>query len=197
MAFLKFTDALMEAKRRASLQGRQVTQQEATGISEGVAEAAGERGIQALSLAQQKEQFEKQYGLQEKQYGLQVKSLEQQIAEANRQYGLAQQQLAEQIRQFNESSETQKAQFGEQMAFQIWRTGEEVKSWRDQLNTTKTTTAMQLIQAGLPLPATLGPEGWNATSYLQQNPDVAADAGWASQPLRHWYMHGAGENRKY
>ena len=197
MAFLNFTDALMEAKRRARVQGRDVSQQEAAGVSEGIAKASGERALAAESLATQKEQFAKQFGLQEKQYGLQIRSLEQQIAEANRQYGLAQQQLAEQIRQFNESSETQKSQFGEQMAFQIWKTGEEVKSWKAQLDTTKTTTAMQLIQAGMPLPATLGPEGWNATSYLQQNPDVAADAGWAAQPLRHWYIHGAGENRKY
>jgi hypothetical protein len=197
MAFLKFTDALMEAKRRASLQGRQVTQQEATGISEGIAEAAGERGIQAQSLAQQKEQFDKQYGLQEQQYGLQIRSLEQQISESNRQYALAQQQLAEQIRQFNESSETQKAQFGEQMAFQIYQTGEQVKYWKDQSNTTKTVAAMQLTQAGMPIPATFAPEGWTAQSYLENNPDIAADAGWAAQPLRHWYEHGAGENRKY
>jgi len=61
---MNFTEALMEAKRRAQLQGRPLSQQEATGISEGYARTAGDRGIaekgvelQEQSLKQQQSQF--------------------------------------------------------------------------------------------------------------------------------------------
>jgi len=64
MAYMNFVEALMSAKRRAQLQGRPLSQQEATGISEGYAHAAKETGIQERGvelqekgLAQQEEQF--------------------------------------------------------------------------------------------------------------------------------------------
>jgi hypothetical protein len=64
MAYLNFVEALMSAKRRAQLQGRPLSQQEATGISEGYARSARETGIQERgvelqerSLAQQSSQF--------------------------------------------------------------------------------------------------------------------------------------------
>ncbi len=190
MAFLRFTDALMEAKRRAALQGREVSQQEAAGISEGVAASAGDRGIQAQGLAQQKEQFAETMKQREKEW---MSNVEQ----ANKQYLLARDQLAEQIRQFNESSEAQRAQFGEQMAFQIDKSNKEMKLAQQNYNLQLSTVATQIIQAGQPLPATLAPEGWNAQGYLAKNPDIAADAGWAAQPLRHYFIHGAGENRSW
>lgn len=190
MAFLRFTDALMEAKRRAALQGREVTQQEAAGVSEGFAAAAGDRGIQAQGLAQQKEQFAETMKQREKEW---MSNVEQ----ANKQYLLARDQLAEQIRQFNESSEAQRAQFGEQMAFQIDKSNKEMKLAQQNYNLQLSTVATQIIQAGQPLPAALAPEGWTAQGYLAKNPDIAADAGWAAQPLRHYFIHGAGENRSW
>ncbi len=60
MAYLNFTEALMEAKRRAQLQGRPLSEQEARGISEGYARAAGEKNIAESSLTQQESQFARQ-----------------------------------------------------------------------------------------------------------------------------------------
>lgn len=57
MAYLNFSDALMEAKRRAQLQGRPISQQEVTGISEGFARSAAEKNIQEESLTESKRQF--------------------------------------------------------------------------------------------------------------------------------------------
>ena len=201
MAFLRFTDALMEAKRRASLQGREVTQQEAAGISEGFAANASTRGIEAEKLKTQKEQFAESLANQKEEFGRTMAQREKewgsQVDQANKQYLLARDQLAEQIRQFNESSETQRAQFGEQMAFQINKSADEMRLAQQNYNLQLATVATQMIQAGQPLPATLAPEGWTAQGYLAKNPDIAADPGWAAQPLRHYFIHGAGENRKY
>jgi hypothetical protein len=64
MAYMNFVEALMSAKRRAQLQGRPLSQQEATGISEGYARGARETAIQEQGmelqekgLAQQSSQF--------------------------------------------------------------------------------------------------------------------------------------------
>ena len=48
---LNFTQALMEAKRRAQLLGRPLSQQEASGIAEGYAEQASDRLAKAKALA--------------------------------------------------------------------------------------------------------------------------------------------------
>lgn len=201
MAYLNFTDALTEAKRRASLQGREVSQQEAAGISEGIATSAGMRGIESEKLKTQKEQFAESLANQKDEFGRTMKQREKEwmsnVEQANNQYLLAKDQLAEQIRQFNESSEAQRAQFGEQMAYQIDKSNKEMKLAQQNYNLQLSTVATQMIQAGQPLPATLAPEGWNAQGYLAKNPDIAADPGWAAQPLRHYFIHGAGENRSW
>ena len=75
MAYLNFTDALMEAKRRGQLMGRPLTSQESAGIAEGYASSASERlarakalGLQEQQLSQQKSQFESSMGLATDQY---------------------------------------------------------------------------------------------------------------------------------
>lgn len=201
MAFLRFTDALMEAKRRSALQGREVTQQEAAGISEGFAANASTRGIEAEKLKTQKEQFAESLANQKEEFGKTLTQREKewgsQVDQANKQYELAKSQLAEQIRQFNESSAEQRRQFGEQMAYQIQKSASELELARQNYNLGVATTVTQMIQAGQPIPATLAPQGWTAEGYLAKNPDIANDAGWASQPLRHYFIHGAGENRSW
>ncbi len=74
MAYLNFTEALMEAKRRAQLQGRPLSSQETTGIVEAQAKTAAEKLLQ-----------EKQLGLQEKSVGLQESSLAEQTRQFNEQ----------------------------------------------------------------------------------------------------------------
>ena len=73
---MNFTDALMEAKRRAQLQGRPLAKQEAAGIAEGYAESATDRltkakqvALQEQGLAQQESQFGRE--LAQKQQALQ------------------------------------------------------------------------------------------------------------------------------
>ena len=192
MAFLKFTDALMESKRRARLQGREVSQQEAAGISEGIAASAGERALMAKQLQQQETQFGRKLEQEKYQFG---KTYELQIKQLQQQYDLAKIQLEEQIRQFNESSEEQKRQFGEQMAFQIGQSDKQSKQWATEMENTKGQAAMDYIMNNQPVPAWTAPEGWDAQSYLSKNPDVAQYYT-PSTALRHYWLYGKGEGRE-
>ena len=141
MAYLNFTDALMESKRRARLQGREVTQQEAAGISEGVAKSAGDRSVQIEQLAQNKEQYERSLAQREKEFGqsyeLQERGFDEQIKNNEKQYGMAVRTLEAQISQYEQSSAAQQAQFGKQMKFQIDQSAKQVKQYEQQLATQK------------------------------------------------------------
>lgn len=126
MAYLNFTDQLAEAKRRARLSGRPVSQQEVAGISEGQAAGASDRIAKAKVIALQEDQAT----TQKEQFGL---SFEQQKMQNQRQYELAQETLESQIAQYEASSAAQKAQFGEQMAFQIAESAKQAKQWETAL----------------------------------------------------------------
>lgn len=67
MAIMNFSEMLMEAKRKAQLQGRPVSEQEVRGITEGYAKSATDTGlrergleIQEKGLGQQESQFTRQ-----------------------------------------------------------------------------------------------------------------------------------------
>ena len=147
-----FTEQLMQAKRQARLQGRPISQQEAAGISQGVAQTAAERtlaaeklGLEKTSQETQAKQFAEQLATQKQQYestlanqryqfgeqmGLETEKLKEQITSSERMYNQAVATLAEQIRQYNESSATQKAQFGVQMEEQIKKSEREAEQWK-------------------------------------------------------------------
>ncbi len=67
MAYLNFSDALMEAKRRAQLQGRPLSQQEVAGISEGWAQSAGDINLRNRALTTQEKQFAENLAFQKQQ----------------------------------------------------------------------------------------------------------------------------------
>ncbi len=261
-----FTEQLMSAKRQARLQGRPVSQQEAAGISQGVAATAADRTLAAeklnlertsqekqakqfaeqlamqkdqyaRTLSQQKLQFGQQIGLEkeklettkgqfteqlatqkaqfEKDWMLKETALKDQILSSERMYKQAVDTLAEQTRQYNESSAAQKEQFGAQMKLQMEETqrkikefevnyrllqdkyAQEKKQWQDSWELEKSKYISELIAAGQPIPASMAPEGWSASRYLELNPDVAENPYWSSRPLEHWYLAGKGEGRSY
>ena len=218
MAYLNFTDALMESKRRARLQGREVTQQEAAGISEGVAKSAGDRSVQIEQLAQNKQQYETSMAQREKEFGksfgLQEKTFAAKIEQDRRQYDMAVRTLSEQIRQYEASSAAQKAQFGEQMRFQISESAKLAAQWKKEFeeqerrfgittgqNTrdydyAKAINASAMNQGGVPLPPSIyAPTGWNAANYLKRYPGVAAHPFYKANPLNHYVIYGKNEGR--
>jgi hypothetical protein len=223
MAYLNFSEALTEAKRRAALQGREVSSQEAAGLSRGIAESSADRAVQLEGLEQNKEQFEKQFGQQKTQYegtmaenkrqydeslstqqrqfdeslSTQQRQFSQQMENTAKEYQLSVQTLEAQIRQFEESSATQRAQFGEQMAFQIAESARAAREWQRQLDLQREQFAAQLLAADANLPASFAPQGWNSASYLANNPDVASSAYWGQRPLNHWYSTGRLEGRTW
>jgi len=83
MAYMSFTDQLMEAKRRARLSGRPMSQQEMAGITAGYASGASDRVARSKALAMQ----ERQVGLQERQIGIQEGQFEKTFGESQRQFG--------------------------------------------------------------------------------------------------------------
>jgi hypothetical protein len=71
---VNFTQALVNARRRASISGRPLSQQETAGIAAGEAATSSERAarlkslrLQERQLAQQNEQFRKEQEFKEKQ----------------------------------------------------------------------------------------------------------------------------------
>ena len=212
MAYLNFSEALTEAKRRAALQGREVSSQEAAGLSRGIAESSADRAVQLEGLEQNKEQFEKQFGQQKVQYegtmaenkrqydeslGTQRDQFARQMENTQKEYQLSVQSLEAQIRQFEESSATQRAQFGEQMAFQISESARAAREWQKQLDMQREQFAAQLLAADANLPGSFAPPGWNSGSYLANNPDVANNPYWSQRPLNHWYSTGRLEGRTW
>jgi hypothetical protein len=129
-----FTEALMEAKRRARLQGRTLSEQEAAGITQGTANAAQDRSLQEQALllnkqtaATQEKQFGEQLAAQKEQYlgtiGLKEKELAQQQAQFGSQIGLKEQEIAAQQEQFGQTLSqreqewlAQKEQFGQSLS---------------------------------------------------------------------------------
>jgi len=95
---MNFTDQLMEAKRRARLSGRPISQQEIAGITEGYASGASDRVARSKTLAMQERQIENQEG---------------QFAEN---LALQERQTANQETQFNETFGETQRQFGENLA---------------------------------------------------------------------------------
>jgi hypothetical protein len=131
MAYLNFTDQLAEAKRRAKLSGRPVSQQEVAGISEGQAAGASDRIAKGKVIALQEDQS----ATQKEQFG---QSFEQQKMQNQRQYELAQETLESQIAQYEASSAAQKQQFGAQMVFQIGESAKQAKQWQTALDVQQT-----------------------------------------------------------
>jgi hypothetical protein len=73
---VNFTQALVNARRRANISGRPLSQQETAGIAAGEAATSSERAarlkslrLQERQLAQQNEQFRKEQEFKEKQAG--------------------------------------------------------------------------------------------------------------------------------
>ncbi|MCK9276381.1 MAG: hypothetical protein M0P57_14985 [Syntrophales bacterium] len=91
---LNFSDALMEAKRRAQLQGRPLAKQEAAGIAEGYAESATDRLTKA-----------KQMALQEQELAQQGTQFDQRLAEEKVQFEQSQAQQESQYARTLEQSE--------------------------------------------------------------------------------------------
>jgi|GEM_PF-4793140 hypothetical protein len=171
MAYQTFTDALMEAKRRARLQGREVSQQEAAGITEGTAKAAQDRTLQEYAIKNQEKQFEKTLGQKERELsaqqsnfaaqlgqqkyqfssemGLKTKAFEEQVTQNAAQLKQAQDTLALQKQQFETASAAQKEQFGEQMQYQIAESENRVKQFETQLGVQQSQFAetQKLLQA--------------------------------------------------
>ena len=135
MAYLNFSEALSEAKRKAALQGREVSQQEAAGLSKGIAESAQENAVEWEALEQNKEQYEK--GLEENKRQFDT-SLAEQMKNAEREYNLSVDTLTAQIAQYKESSEIQRAQFGQQMEFQIAESARAAERWKKEFDAAKT-----------------------------------------------------------
>ena len=71
---------------------------------------------------------------------LRARIYEMELKKMQQQYDLAKMQLDEQIRQFSLSSEEQKRQFGEQMAFQIMESDRKAKDAADNLTVTVSDT---------------------------------------------------------
>lgn len=69
-----FTDALMNLRRKAQLQGRPLTQAETSGITEGMASSASERLARAKAASLGQEQL----GLQKDQLNLQREDMQRQ-----------------------------------------------------------------------------------------------------------------------
>jgi hypothetical protein len=118
MAYQTFSDALMEAKRRAALQGRTVSQQEAAGITEGTAKSQGDRALQEYSINQQRDQFAQQLATQKEQFGSTL--------------SLKEKEMAAQASQFGEQLSTQKDQFGRTLTLKE----QEIANQRDQFGQT-------------------------------------------------------------
>lgn len=135
MAYLNFTDQLAEAKRRARLQGRPLSEQETAGISEGVAAGASDRVQKGKALALSEEQVANQKEQFGENLALNQAGFEQTKLQNQRQYELAQKTLENQIAQYNASSETQKEQFGEQMQFQIAESAKQAAQWQKTVET--------------------------------------------------------------
>jgi hypothetical protein len=214
-----FTEQLADVKRRAQLQGRPISQREVAGVAQGQAQTAADRTIKAEQLALQKEsianskeQFQKQLSAQgsqfatqlaaqkeqfEKSYKLDTEKLTAQITDSQRMYDQAVSSFEEQVRQFNSASETQKTQFGEQMQLQIQNSQAEMERFKSQFELAKSQYVSELVAADQPIPASMAPEGWNASKYISNYADLQ-QSGWASQnPLAHWYLYGKGEGRSY
>lgn len=100
MAFMNFADQLAQAKRRAKLSGRPISQQELAGITEGYASGAADRVAKAKNLAlmeegqeTQKEQFGQTLALTREQNA-------QRAMEFEKTYGLSMEQARAQAEQF-------------------------------------------------------------------------------------------------
>ena len=83
---INFADALMEAKRRAQLQGRPLSQQESAGIMEGWAESAAERtargralDLQKQGVTNQQDQFSQQLAFEKQRNADQMRIAEDQM----------------------------------------------------------------------------------------------------------------------
>ncbi len=119
MAYLNFTDALMEAKRRAQLQGRPVTQQEAAGLSEGIATSAADRSFKSESLALAKQG----QAAQEKQFAEQLATTKEQFAQTQ----------AQRESEFGQTLATTKEQFGAQMGLEQQKFGVQKSAYESSL----------------------------------------------------------------
>ncbi len=76
---LTFTESLMEAKRRAQLQGRPLSSQETSGIVEGWAASASDRTFRKESLDTQKSQFAEQLVFEKQKNADQLRLAEKQM----------------------------------------------------------------------------------------------------------------------
>lgn len=138
-----FSDALMEAKRRARLQGRTVSQQEASGIAEGYAGQTKERALQEYQVKSQEKQFAEQLAAQKEQYAGNLSLKEREMAQQNQQYYGS---LAAQKSQFSASLANTKEQFGREMSLKENAFAEERETNRLQLEQAKNTLAEQIRQ---------------------------------------------------
>lgn len=152
MSYLNFSEALAEAKRKAALQGREVTQQEAAGLSEGIAESASSNAAEFAALEQSEEQFEQSLAEQKSEYegtmAENTRQFNEQLAEsssqfkqqmemAQQEYELSVQALEAQIQQYAESNALQREMFGEQMEYQIAESAREAAQWQSEYETAK------------------------------------------------------------
>ncbi|HSW64875.1 MAG TPA: hypothetical protein VLH56_16425 [Dissulfurispiraceae bacterium] len=145
-----FTDALMESKRRARLQGRTVSQQEAAGIAEGTAKSAQDKALQELSIRNQERQFGEQMSLQKDQFSAQRDQFAQQLGENRSQFGstlgLKEREMATQESQFSRQLSTQKEQFDKDFSLKQRSFNEQQAQAMNQLDMARQTLAMQKEQ---------------------------------------------------
>jgi hypothetical protein len=155
MATLNFSDALMEARRKAQLTGRPLSQSEMEGIAAGYTQTAADRAAQqkqlqisqqqtdisgksqaaqetqfAQSQAQQQEQFAAQQALSEKQQAAQE-------AQFAKDYELAQQKFTESQSEFGKTFEESQNEFMAKMEEQQGEFGVQAQEWATQLGETQ------------------------------------------------------------
>lgn len=150
MAYLNFSDALMEAKRRAQIQGRTVSQPEAAGLSEGVASGAAQRSVAAEDLRlrreavdTQKQQFEKQLASTKEQFDKQIGLEQQKFGEAQSQFA---QTLSNTKSQYEDTLSLEKSKYETSQLNWEKQFGLQGKQYEDQLNLQKSTFEEQKRQ---------------------------------------------------
>jgi hypothetical protein len=137
----------------------------------------------------------------EKEFGaiseLSNKSFAEQVAQNKKQYELAQQTLQSQIDQYRQSSETQREQFGQQMAYQMADSAQKARESEKNYNLVLSQYGSQLFTARQPFPDVFAPAGWNSQAYLAANPDVATDPYFKTDPLGHYWTSGKSQGRTW